>query len=355
MSNSIFLSSTGDLVVQKVTETYTIEDSQCLVRVDYSAINPCDLNFFYMGLKSFVTGFEFSGIVERAGSDTPFKAGDAIFGISPVVIPMPSAHGAHQDLMVAQSELLYHTPVGISSKDASAICMAAHTATDALFNAIGAGLPAANVSGIDPTGKGILIWGGASSVGIMAVQIAKAVGFRHIFITASAKNHETLQHFGATHCFDYSSSTVVQDIQAAQRALQIEIAIAFDTVGKGTMNHGAPTGPSSPELTKSALLSSKPDDLKLACTLPVPTDPAFGFCTSYRPKGNLNAMGAPQDPDSAIRVRKIIEYLLADGTHGLKLPVVTVVTDIKDGIGGIRRAAEGKMSLEKLVLKHPLK
>lgn len=354
MSNSIFVTSTGDLIVQKATETYTIKESQCLVRVDYSGINHCDLNFFYMGLNSFITGFEFSGIVERAGSDAPFKAGDAIFGISPVIYPMPSAYGAHQDLMVAQSELLYHVPADVSPKDASAICVAAHTATDALFNVIGAGLPAADVSGVDPTGKGILIWGGASSVGIMAIQIAKAAGFRYIFITASAKNHETLQHFGATHCFDYNSSTVVEDIQAAQRALQIEITIAFDTVGKGTMNHGASTGLSSPELTKRALLSSKSGDLRLACTVPVPTDSTFGFCTSYRPKSNLNLMGAPQDPASAIRVRKIIEYLMADGTNGLKLPVVTIVTDTKEGISGIRRAAEGKMSLEKIVLKHPL-
>ncbi|KAH6953560.1 chaperonin 10-like protein [Fusarium avenaceum] len=355
MSNSIFVTSTGDLVVQKVTETYTIKDSQCLVRVDYSGINHCDLNFFYMGLNSFITGFEFSGTVERAGSDTPFKAGDAIFGFCPLMFPMPSAYGAHQDLMVAQSELLYHIPTGKSSKDVSGVCVAAHTAGDGLFNIIGAGFPAAGVSGFDPVGKGILIWGGASSVGIMAIQIAKAAGFRYIFVTASTKNHEILQQFGATHCFDYSSSTVVEDIQAAQRALQIEINIALDTVGKGTQNHNAPAGPSSPELTKRALLSSKPDDLRLACTVPVPTDSSFGFCLSYRPKGNVNAMGAPQDPDSAIRVRKVVDYLLADGANGLKLPVVTVVTDGKDGISSIRRAAEGKMSLEKLVLKHPLK
>jgi hypothetical protein len=67
-------------------------------------------------------------------------------------------------------------------------------------------------------------------------------------------------------------------------------------------------------------------------------------------------MGAPQDPDSSVRVHRVIEYVLADGTDGLKLPVVTVVTDIEAGVGGIRRAAEGMMILEKLVLalKHPL-
>lgn len=65
-------------------------------------------------------------------------------------------------------------------------------------------------------------------------------------------------------------------------------------------------------------------------------------------------MGATQDSDSSIRVYSVIEYILAGGTDRPKLPTVTVVTDVEAGVGGIRRAAEGMMSLEKLVLKHPL-
>ncbi|KAJ3453163.1 hypothetical protein MRS44_013092 [Fusarium solani] len=354
-SKSIFLSADGELVVQPVTDKYSIEGSQCLVRVDYSAVNPCDLNFYFMGLKSFVTGFELSGIVEQTGPDSPFQVGDAVCGISPVIIPMPSSHGTHQDLAVARSELLYKIPSSVSSKDASAICMAAHTAADALFNVIGLGFPAAGVTGIDPAGQGVLIWGGASSVGNMALQMARAAGFRYIFTTASAKNHSVLRQLGATHCFDYKSSSVVDDIQKAQKTLEIDLTMAFDTVGKGTMNHAATSSPSTAALTKSALCSSTSiEDLRLACTLPVPADSAFGFCTSYRPKGNLNAMGAPQDPEAPVRVRKIMEHLLAATEGGLRLPVVTVVTAAEAGIEAIRRVAGGEMSMEKLVLKHPL-
>jgi NADPH:quinone reductase-like Zn-dependent oxidoreductase len=90
--------------------------------------------------------------------------------------------------------------------------MPAHTAADALFNVIGLGLPAAGVAGVDPVGKGILIWGGASSVGVMAIQLAKAAGLQHIFITASAKNHKILQELEATHYFNYTSHTIVKDI-----------------------------------------------------------------------------------------------------------------------------------------------
>ncbi|RBR18115.1 uncharacterized protein FIESC28_06181 [Fusarium coffeatum] len=236
--------------------------------------------------------------------------------------------------MVARSDLLYKIPAGISSKNASTICIAAHTASDALLNVIGLGFPPADVPGISVSGKGILIWGGASSVGIMATQIARAAGFQYIFVTASTKNHN--------------------DMKAGQKPLGIELAIAFDTVGKGTTNHGPPTGPSGPELTRLALSASNPGDLRLACTLPVPADSDFGFCASFRPKGSLNAMGAPQDPNSSGRVRKVMEHLLANDKERLKLPVVTTITGTKAGISGIRRAAEGKMSLEKLGLEHPL-
>ncbi|KAF5632261.1 alcohol dehydrogenase [Fusarium tjaetaba] len=324
---------------QPAAKAYKVEDSQCLVRVDYSAINLCDYNFFYIGLNPFITGFEMSGTVEKTGPDARFHVGDAVFGISP-------------ELVVARSELLYKIPAGVSSKDASFICMPAHTGADALFNVIGLGLTAAGIAGIDPAGKGILIWGGASSVGMMAIQLAKAAGLQYIFVTASAKNHDILREFGASHCFDYASRSVVEDIQQSQKTLGIHLTLAFDTVGKGVMSPAEDGSSSTPALTKSALGAS--EGLLLACTLPVHQDPAFGMCTSYRPSDSMNAMGAPQDPDSAIRIRTIMEYLLAVKDGFLRLPVVTVVNSAEAGIEGIRRVVGGEMSLEKLTLKHPL-
>ncbi|KAF5565089.1 transcriptional regulatory [Fusarium phyllophilum] len=134
-----------------------------------------------------------------------------------------------------------------------------------------------------------------------------AAGLQYIFATASAKNHEILQELGATHCFDYRSRSVVEDVQQAQKTLGINLTLAFDTVGKGVMGPADADSPSTPELTKSALGAS--EGLRLACTLPVPIDRAFGMCTSYRPSGRMNAIGPPQDPDSAIRIRKIMEHL----------------------------------------------
>ncbi|EEU34954.1 uncharacterized protein NECHADRAFT_59646 [Fusarium vanettenii 77-13-4] len=351
---SIYLTADGKLIVQSVTENYTPQESECLIRVKYSGINPCDFNFFYIGLNSFVTGFELSGTVEQTGPNSPFVVGDAVCGIAPVAFPMPTSLGTHQDLAIARSELLYKVPEGLSLKDAGVICMAAHTAVDALFNSIGLGFPAAGISGLDPAGKGILIWGGASSVGNMAIQITKAAGIEFIFATASAKNHATLKHLGATHCFDYKSPTVVEDIQQMQKTLGVKLSMAFDTVGKGAMGHASAEGESTPSLAKRALLADQSEEIRLVCTLPVAADPDYKFCTSYRPSGSLTAMGAPQDPEAPKRVRTVMEYLLKTADRTVKLPVVTTVVGAQAGIEAINRVARGDASQEKLVLEHPL-
>ncbi|KAM0421165.1 hypothetical protein ACHAPT_011057 [Fusarium lateritium] len=353
-SQSIFLTADGELTVQSVTEKYTPKDSECLIRVKYSAINPCDLNFYHIGLKYFVTGFELSGTVEQTGPNSPFVVGDAVCGIAPVAFPQPSSLGTHQDFAIAKSELLYKVPDGLSLKDAGVICMAVHTAADALFNVLGLGFDAADVPGLDPAGKGLLIWGGASSVGNMAIQMAKAAGFEFIFVTASAKNHATLKALGATHCFDYKSPTVVEEIQHSQETLGVKLSMAFDTVGKGAMGHASTAGESTPSLAKGALSPDRTEETRLACTLLVAADPDYGFCTSYRPRGSRNAMGAPQDPEAPERVRKVMEYLLATEDRAPKLPVITAVTGAEAGIEAIKRVARGEASQEKLVLEHPL-
>ncbi|KAM5341319.1 hypothetical protein ACJ41O_014350 [Fusarium nematophilum] len=353
-SKSIYLAANGELAVQSVTETYTPNDSECLIRVKYSGINPCDLNFYHMGLNSFVTGFELSGTVEQTGPSSPFSVGDAVCGISPIAFPKPSSFGAHQDHAIAKSELLYKIPDGLSLKDAGVICMAAHTAADALFNVMGLGFAAAGVPGLDPAERGILIWGGASSVGNMAIQLAKAAGFEFILATASAKNHATLKQLGATHCFDYKSPTIVEDIQLWQETLEVKLSMVFDTVGKGTMGPASTAGESTPALARRALASGRSEETRLVCVLPVAADPDYKFCTCYRPSGDHDAMGAPQDPEAPKRARKVMEYLLATADRAVKLPVVTTVAGAEAGIEAIKRVARGDASMEKFVLEHPL-
>lgn len=68
--------------------------------------------------------------------------------------------------------------------------------------------------------KGILIWGVGGSVGSVALQLAKSMGF-HIYATASATHHPYLQTLGngtgKVTLFDYKDADVVQKVVAAAK------------------------------------------------------------------------------------------------------------------------------------------
>jgi NADPH:quinone reductase-like Zn-dependent oxidoreductase len=352
-SKSIYLTSDGNLVVKEVNDTYELQGSQSMIQVAYSGVNPCDYNFFYAGLNSFITGFELSGTVVKTGPTSPFAIGDQVCGLTPVNFPQSSSVGAHQGFAVAEAQLFHKIPSGLSLKDAGGIVMASRTAADALFNGLGFGLPAAGVTGTDPAGQSILIWGGASSVGLAAIQIAKVAGFSQILVTASPKNHDTLKRLGATKYFDYRGSSVVDEIRAAVQGSGAPLIHAFDTVGKGTLP-GVPAEQNSPVLVRASLSGADPKDLKLVCTLPVASDSAFTHCLSYRPPGDRDAMGRPQDPELPMRARRVMEYLLEASARTVKMPAVTVIRGAEAGIREIQRVARGEASMEKMVIGHPL-
>jgi NADPH:quinone reductase-like Zn-dependent oxidoreductase len=111
------------------------------------------------------------------------------------------------------------------------------TAADGLFNLLGLGFPTAGVTGCES--QPLLIWGGASMVGIAAIQFAKAAGHGPIFATASVKNHETLKSIGANYCFKYKDDNVVEQIRLAIRTISRKpVRHASDTVGGGYLPPG---------------------------------------------------------------------------------------------------------------------
>lgn len=78
-------------------------------------------------------------------------------GVSPITMPKPSLFGTHQELAIIEANLLFAVPPGLTSKDAGAITLVSQTATNALFNVLGFGFTATNITGTDPTGHPIPI------------------------------------------------------------------------------------------------------------------------------------------------------------------------------------------------------
>lgn len=106
--------------------------------------------------------------------------------------PIPGSMGYEQAVVL---------PLGLS------------TAACALFQKDYLALPFPTISP-SSTGQTVLIWGGSTSVGNNAIQLACAAGYE-VISTASPKNHDLLKTLGAAEVFDYNSPNVVKDIIAA--------------------------------------------------------------------------------------------------------------------------------------------
>lgn len=88
------------------------------------------------------------------------------------------------------------------------------TAAAGLFSEGNLGLPLPTVPP-NATKKAILVWSGASSVGAVAIQLAKASGVA-VITTASSHNISAMKsQLGVEYAFDYKSATVVDDIVSA--------------------------------------------------------------------------------------------------------------------------------------------
>ncbi|TFY78322.1 hypothetical protein EWM64_g5693 [Hericium alpestre] len=98
-------------------------------------------------------------------------------------------------ILVPASLPLLRIPEDISNEEAATIALALGTAAIGLRRI-------ANFPEQAPLGHTILVWGGSSSVGLYAIQLARLVGFK-VITTASPKNHELIVEASGRGGVDY--------------------------------------------------------------------------------------------------------------------------------------------------------
>lgn len=82
----------------------------------------------------------------------------------------------------------------------------------------------------ESAGQGVFIWGASSSIGSLAVQEAKLMGFT-VYATASKSHHDYIKDLGATRVFDYKDEDVLEQIVRAASEDGINIRIGFHATG----------------------------------------------------------------------------------------------------------------------------
>ena len=351
LNKSIWISSNNKLSVRTITETYKPNSSQVLVKVAYSGINPADIKHgLHLGLNDYPSGYEYSGEVIESGPGNRFSVGDQVLGHNLVSKNKPIYHGSHQDYLIGE-HFVSKVPPHMPMQDAACISIMVQTAADALFNQLE--LPGGAVLDELPATEPLLIWGGSSGVGVAAIQLAKAAGVSHIFTTASKRNHEELLLLGATACFDYRDSEVVQQIKASAKER--------DT---GTLNKIFDTVCSSGQESSISLCEecSGSENTKFAGTLPQPGNPKWKMVLATRnvdfpsPKPGGGMQLSIANPACQEKIDETLGWCLSHygKGNGFVIPRVRVVSGADEGMKAMKFVAEGKSSLEKVAIKHPL-
>lgn len=174
--------------IVKETSIYEPTGSELLIKVHSAAVNPVDYKIQEKGrfFDDFprVLGSDVAGVVEDVGPEQKrFKKGDKVFSFVPIFMAKGGItdYGAFQQYTLSQEHATAILPEGTSFDSASTIPLALSTAADGFYDFLGLDLPQK-----DPKSKGewLLVWGGASSVGQYAIQLAVASGYK-VVTTAS--------------------------------------------------------------------------------------------------------------------------------------------------------------------------
>ena len=220
---------------------YTIlEPNAIRVRVHALAINPIDhilqtqgTSFAFQWLKyPLVLGSDIAGtVVEIGKSVRNFSIGDRVLGQclgnDKAHVDSQNAEAGFQEYSVLQAHMSSTMPETLSFEQACVVPLGLSTAACGLFQQDYLGMELPKPGKVVPKSRTVLIWGGSTSVGTSAIQLAAASGYE-VITTCSPKNYDYCRSLGAKHCFDYNSPTTGQDIVAA---LQDKVCVGALAIG----------------------------------------------------------------------------------------------------------------------------
>lgn len=271
----------------------------------------------------------------------------------------------HQNEIICPEDWAFLVSDGIPLEAAAVITVVARTASDGLTFCLDfersedpAYFTSKNRRGysIDPM-KSLLIWGAGTSCGFCAVQIARLCGAYPIIVTSSPQHHTRLLELGATHCFDYRSPTVINDI----RNLGVElcgaegIQNAFDCIGLA--------GKERNEHLAAIAASACGANAKIVTVIPIPGSTFLEAWASpekpavFKPSylGGERTIYTPVDEERAALSKKTLEWIVKH--YGEGIFVIPNIKIIKGGVENAKAAildvAELGAGLTKVAILHP--
>ncbi|CAF4039143.1 unnamed protein product, partial [Adineta steineri] len=220
------------LTMVEVPIPTTCADDEVLIKISHVSLNSAIAYrlIAYYGIVDPIGAFmgrpavpemDFSGIVcdLRGANVTEFNTGDRVFGIGPTGI-RDITQGVLREYVLAKRDHIVKVPQHISLKDASCFTATGYTAYCFLVEK-------ANLK----KGEKVFINGGSGGVGVMAIQLARAiVGPTGLIVaTCSPTKSDIVRNLGADEVIDYTSHVLPDYLREHYSSRPFDVI--FDTVG----------------------------------------------------------------------------------------------------------------------------
>jgi len=306
------------------------------------ALNPTDWKHIdFLAREGAINGCDYAGIVEAVGEDVKngLRIGDRVAGFIHGSNQDNTEDGAFAEYVMAKSQLSIKIPDSLSFEAASTLGCGITTVGQGLYQSLNLPWPTTPATTPFP----VLIYGGATATGTLAIQFAKLSGLT-VVATSSPHNFDLLKSYGADHVFDYNSPTVGADIR---EATDDKLQHVFDTIAYDSTAAIAAEAISSKGGKYSSLLTVKEfprDDVSNAATLAY-----TGFGEEFH-KGDKNFPAKEDHLAFQDKFWRLVGELLAQGK------IRPHPQEVRDGglegvLDGVEDLRQGKVSGVKLVYR----
>jgi NADPH:quinone reductase len=186
-----------------------------------------DRNPFGLPLPIVLAG-DIVGIVIKSGREVQFPVGSHVF----VQQDMKSLNrGGLQEYTIVDGRYAAIVPEGIPDVEAALYPINAVTSAKSLFTPEGFDFPFPGTAGaatFNFSAQHVVILGGGTNCGKLAIQFAKLAGIGSIVAIASASSEHLLLNLGVTHFIDRRSAGIDDQVRAA---IDGEVLNVYDTYG----------------------------------------------------------------------------------------------------------------------------
>lgn len=197
-----------------------------LIRTVAVAVNPTDWKHVdFLAPAGVLIGCDFAGIVEAVGPRVkkPWRKGDRVCGMAHGCNEVQPEDGAFAEYIVAQGDVQMRMPDTLSFEAAATLGVGVSTLAQGMYQHLGLAWPTEPPMQRD---ESILIYGGSTATGTLAIQFAKLSGYT-VYTTCSRRNFRLVKCLGADHVLDYNEANSASEIR---RRTNNALRLVFDCI-----------------------------------------------------------------------------------------------------------------------------